>query len=108
MATKPATAKPAIPNDYLGASSRQVIIAPADITATPKLADWGGGPSRSIVLLTTGVVAYIPDSPAYDPAIDGAGSDLITLPSLPAGTSLDIAVASLDPGATTATLLILF
>ncbi len=107
MATKPTTAKPMIPNDSLGSSERQVKIAPADITAAPKLADWGGGPSRAILWLTAGTLVYTPASPAYDPAVDGVGSDVVTLPSLAIGTLLNIAVSSLDP-TTTATVLVLF
>ena len=107
MATKPATAKPMIPNDLLSASPRQVKIAPADIAAAPKVADWGGGPSRWILWLTAGTLVYTPDSPAYDPAVDGGGSDVVTLPSLPIGTLLPLSVALLD-ATSTATILVLF
>jgi hypothetical protein len=68
---------------------------------------YGSGPTRSLVWLSAGVVAYKPSSPAYDPAVDGVGSDVITTPTLPLGSAIGVSAKSIEAG-TTADVLVLF
>lgn len=102
--TAPIKPKSPISSECLGSSSRQVIITGTDLLAGPvTLADYGGGPCRTIVLLGAGTLAYEPDSPADDAA------PLITIPvSLPAFTALDIAVRVIDNSTTALPILVLF
>lgn len=107
----PATLKPPIPNDSLQSSPRQVFLSATYITANApvKLALYGSGPSRTIVLLTAGILVYKPSSPAYDGLVsgDGVGSDVVSLPTLPVGTALDVSAQTLETG-TTADVLVMF
>lgn len=100
----PAVVKPPIPNEFLGSSERQMIVTATMLSAgSVDLSLYGGGPCRSVVLLGSGTFAYEPSSPMDDT------SPLITIPvSLPAFTSLDIAVRKIDSTTTAAPILVLF
>ncbi len=99
----PAHVKSPIPGEYLGSSPRQVLITGTDLGGGDvKLADYGGGPCRSLILIGGGVLVYRPDSPADD------DNPILTLPTLPALTALDIAVHTIVASTTAVPILVLF